>query len=221
MTDQPSATLAAALEQYAIELPDDRIAMLQRYCELLWQWNERLNLTRHTDYDKFVSRDLIDSLELSKLLAEGEEVLDVGSGGGVPGIVVGILRPDLELSLCESVQKKARVLDEIISELGLPIAVYASRAEDILDDMRYHSVTARAVGPLWKMLTWFAPHWASIDQLLAIKGPKWVDERGEARHRGLMHNLDLRKVASYPMPGTDSESVILRVAHRGREAAEV
>lgn len=216
MISETSPTLIDALARENIELSPDQIEQLDRYCRLLWEWNERLNLTRHTDYDKFVSRDLRDSLEVAKWIGEGTDVLDVGSGGGVPGIVLAVVRPDLELSMCESVGKKAKVLSEIVAQLDLPIAVYAARAEDVLEDMRFATLTARAIGPLWKMLTWFQPHWASIDQLLAIKGPAWVDERGEARHRGLMHNLDLRKLASYPMPGTESESVILRITHSGR-----
>ena len=67
----------------------DQVAQIDRYCALLWDWNSKLNLTRHTDFDTFVSRDVVDSLELAKLLSANEEVLDVGSGGGVPGSPAG------------------------------------------------------------------------------------------------------------------------------------
>jgi 16S rRNA (guanine527-N7)-methyltransferase len=77
------------------------------------------------------------------------------------------------------------------------------------------------VAKLRKLLEWFRPHWPSIGRLLLIKGPAWVEERGEARHYGLMHALSLRKLAAYPLPGTDSESVILQIAAKreGKEAA--
>ena len=81
----------------------------------------------------------------------------------------------------------------------------------MLGDFRYHAVVARAVGPLWKMLKWFEPHWLYIGRLLVIKGPQWPAERGEARHRGYMGKLNLRCVASYPLSGTESESVILKI----------
>lgn len=213
-------TLTAAMERHTLLLPADQIEQLDRYCRLLWDWNEKLNLTRHTDYDKFVARDLVDSLQLSRLIATGESVLDVGTGGGVPGIVLAITRPDLRVSLAESVQKKAQVVDEMIGQLGLNVAIFATRAENVLDDFHFDVLVARAVGPLWKMCHWFAPHWDSIGRLLAIKGPKWVEERGEARHRGYMKQLELRRVASYPMPGTDSESVILQISPKERSAAE-
>jgi 16S rRNA (guanine527-N7)-methyltransferase len=136
-----------------------------------------MNLTRHTTWDKFVGRDLLDSLQLSQLLEPGQEVLDVGTGGGVPGIVLAILRDDVEISLSESVQKKARVVQEMVRQLDLPCAVYAERAEKLLEDLRYDVLVARAVGPLWKMCKWFQNHWNDFGCLLAVKGPGWVEER--------------------------------------------
>ena len=213
-----SKTLAEALDRYECRLPTEQIDQLDDYCRLLWLWNEKLNLTRHTDYDKFVSRDVMDTVQLSQLLVEGEEVMDVGTGGGVPGIILAIIRPDLQVSLCESVAKKARVVDEISRTLDLPTPFYQGRAEDVLEDFRFDALVARAVGPLWKMCKWFAPHWHSIGRLLAIKGPNWVNERGEARHRGLLHAVEMRCVAKYPMPDTESESVILQLwAAGGKE----
>ena len=103
----PTDTLAAALARHGIELADDQISQLDKYCQRLWDWNTRLNLTRHTDYEKFVARDVVDSQWLEQFLESGEAVLDVGTGGGVPGIVLAILRPDLEIVLCDSVAKKA------------------------------------------------------------------------------------------------------------------
>src|SRR5204863_243306 len=102
----------------------------------------------------------------------GEEILDVGSGGGVPGIVLKILRPDLQVSICDSVGKKAKVLKEIVKSLHLAVAVYDQRAESLFEELRFDAVTARAVGPMVKMLKWFQPHWPSIGRLLLIKGPK-------------------------------------------------
>ena len=85
----PSETIAAALEAQSIELGADVVPKLDRYCRLLWDWNQRLNLTRHLDYDTFVARDLVDTMQLSKLIGTGEQILDVGSGGGVPGVTIG------------------------------------------------------------------------------------------------------------------------------------
>jgi 16S rRNA (guanine527-N7)-methyltransferase len=209
-------SLQEALDKYAIDLPAESAVMVEKYCQLLWDWNAKLNLTRHTDFDTFVARDLVDTLRLAELLSDEEEVLDVGSGGGVPGIVLGILRPDLELALCESVGKKANVLQSMIQTLELALPVHACRAEDLLEDFRFQTLTARAVGPLWKMLKWFQPHWASIDRLLTIKGPRWTEERGEARHRGMLQQLELRRIAEYETPGSGARNYILQIWPRGR-----
>ncbi len=204
-------TLPAALSRHAIQLPADQIAAIDHYARRLWDWNERLNLTRHTDYEKFVARDVIDSLELAKFLEQGERVLDVGTGGGVPGAIVAIVRPDLKVALCESIAKKAMAVEAIVREAGINAKVHHARAELLLEVQSFDTLLIRAVAPLAKLLTWFKPHWDRFGRLLVVKGPRWIDERGEARHRGLFHGLSLRKRAAYPLPGTDSESVILEI----------
>jgi len=211
----PGDTLPAALARHRIELPADRVALLQRYCELLWDWNEKINLTRHTTYEKFVTRDLIDTLQLASLIHPKEEILDVGSGGGVPGLTLAIVRPDLEVTLSETVGKKARVLEDFVKKLKLPVPVFNARTETLLDDTRWDALTIRAVGPLADLLTWFRPHWASIHRLLVIKGPKWKEEQTEASRRGLLREFELKVAAEYPLVGTESNSVILKIWHQG------
>lgn len=221
MTDPPlPESLPAALQALDLQLPEEQVVKLDQYRSLLWQWNESINLTRHTDFTSFASRDLVDSIQLAQLLAQGEDVLDVGSGGGVPGIILAILRPDLEISLSDSVGKKAKVLEAIVDELKLPVAVHHCRAESLLDDFRFHSIVARAVGPMWKICSWFDEHWQSVERLLLIKGPRWPEERTEARKRGLIKKLDLRKVAEYPMAGTYSQSVILQLTRKPNDEVE-
>jgi 16S rRNA (guanine527-N7)-methyltransferase len=222
--DITPATLGTALTAHGIELAPEQVALLDRYRTALWRWNEQLNLTRHTTLDKFVGRDIVDSWELAKLIPPGRRVLDVGAGGGVPGLVIAICRPDLRVSVCESTQKKARVLEAIVQELALPVEAFGCRAEELLALRTYDTLVARAVAPLAKLLFWLTPHWDAFDELLLVKGRSWVDERGEARHRGLLKNLELRKAAVYAMPkagedGAWGESVILRIA-RGRDGGD-
>lgn len=214
--------LCEPLARLQISLPDDQIALLQRYREQLGIWNERMNLTRHAEVEQFVTRDVLDSWQLAQLLDPGEKVLDMGTGGGVPGIILAILRPDLKVSLSESMGKKARAVSEMVKELSLRVPVHAMRAEQALAKMKYNTVVARAVGPLWKVLSWVKPQWPQFKRLLLIKGPKWVEERGEARHRGYLTGMELRRLASYETPGHTGESVVLsiHVSPPGAEAAE-
>ena len=211
----PPDTLAAALARHKIELTAKQAALVERYARALWDWNEKINLTRHTDFEKVVSRDLADTIELAKLLHAEEEVLDVGTGGGVPGLLLAILRPDLTVHLCDSVQKKAKVVEAIARDLKINVTVFSTRAEVQLTETRYDAVISRAVGPLDKILTWFRPHWAYIGRLLLIKGPKWTAEHNEAKRLGLMKKLELRVASEHPLAGTESKSVILKIWHQG------
>jgi len=212
----PAATVtledfAAALVRHGILLPPNQVELLDRYRRLLWEWNEKLNLTRHTDLDRFVGRDIVDSWQLAQLLNPGETVLDFGTGGGVPGVVVAIMRPDVKVAVCDSVGKKAKAVESMIGKLKLGIPVFAQRVEAVLGRRRFDTLMARAVGSLTDVLGWIGPGWKSAGRLLLVKGPRWVEERGDARHRGLMRGLALRVAATYPMPGTESNSVILKL----------
>jgi 16S rRNA (guanine527-N7)-methyltransferase len=206
--------LQSALLAHSIAVTPEQIELLDRYRRLVWLWNQRMNLTRHTTLEKFVGRDVIDSYQLSLLLDQGERVLDVGTGGGVPGVVLAILRPDLSVSLSESTQKKARAVEAMVGELDLHVPVFPNRAEEVLEITTFDTLVARGLAPLHKVLTWLKPHWEAFDQLLMIKGPAWVEERGVAREAGLMRGLDLRKAANYQTPETGAESVILSIKRK-------
>jgi 16S rRNA (guanine527-N7)-methyltransferase len=207
----PNDTLAEALERYEIRLAADAVTALDRYAQALWDINRSLNLTRHTTYEKFVTRDVVDSLQLANLLEDGERVLDLGTGGGVPGMVISILRPGVHMELCDSVAKKAKAARQIAAQTGLSLPLHHCRGEELLERERFDTIVARAVAPLKKTLTWLAPHWSNIGRLLLIKGAGWAKERGEARHSGQLKNLELRRVAAYETPGTGAENVVLKI----------
>lgn len=212
--ERPGDTLVAALGRHRLDLPTAHVEQLDRYCRALWEINAHLNLTRHTTYEKFVARDLVDSLQLAALLERRERVLDVGTGGGVPGLVLAIVRPDLRVTLCDSVGKKARAVESIAAGLGLPVRVFNRPAQQLVAEERFDTLVIRAVARLAKIARWFGPQAERFGRLLVVKGPSWVEERGEARHLGLMKRFELRRVATYPLPGTESESVILELRRR-------
>ena len=214
------STLEEACDRHEVALSEEQRRNVDKYCRLLWGWNSRLNLTRHLDYDTFVARDVVDSLRLGEHLRTDESVLDIGSGGGVPGLLLAILRDDVRVAVCDSIEKKTRALLDMVGELQLPVRVLNSRVQDLLPNERFDTLVARAVGSTTKILGWIEPHWTSFERLLLIKGPRWVDERRQARHRGLMNSIELRVLQRYPMPGTESESVILSFRRSERERGE-
>lgn len=215
-----AGAIAAEAARIGIIVPPDAAARLAAYAASLWAWNERLNLTRHTDVGRFVSRDVGDSAALLAHLAHGERVLDVGTGGGVPGVILAILRPDLRVELSDSVAKKARAVAEIVREAGLTIPVHAAAAQELVASRpagaaRFDTLVARAVAPLSKLLSWFEPRADSFGRLLVIKGPRWEEELAEARANRLGKKVSIRRIASWPLVGTDNESVLLEIRTAG------
>lgn len=207
-------------DRAGLAVPEGAERGLAAYAGRLWEWNERLNLTRHTDVARFVTRDVADAVAVAACLAPGERVLDVGTGGGVPGVILAILRPDLRVELSDSVGKKARAVREIVAEAGMAIPVHEGAAQQLVASRgprdAFDVLVVRAVAPLLKLLTWFEPIADRYGRMLVIKGPRWEEEKGEARHRGLVKRVTVRRVAAWPIPDSENESVLLEI--RAREA---
>ena len=216
MTLSLTATIAAECDRLGLAVSPDALPQLAAYAERLWAWNEKLNLTRHTDAATFVARDVADVVAIAPHLAVGERVLDVGTGGGVPGIVLAILRPDLHVELCDSVGKKARAVQAISEEIGLPLPVQEMAGQAVVAKRpgAFDTLVIRAVAPLVKLLGWFEPVCHTYGRLLVIKGPRWEEEKGEARHRGFVKKVRIRRLAAWPLPGSDNESVLLEIKPR-------
>ncbi|MBL8813399.1 MAG: 16S rRNA (guanine(527)-N(7))-methyltransferase RsmG [Planctomycetaceae bacterium] len=210
-TSEQATEIRTLAANHGMIIEADKSETLAHYCQLVWSWNERLNLTRHTTNELFVIRDLLDTVRLADHIPQNATVLDVGSGGGVPGIPLAILRPDLAVSLCESVGKKAAALTEIVKQLGIPVNVYSSRVQDLLPQKRFAWITVRAVGALDKLLPWFPDLRQSGSTLLLIKGPKWTEELQEAQKSGNARGRRIERLASWASPGRDGNSVLLRV----------
>ena len=215
--ESDSETLNGLLADLGIALDAGQLELLDQYRRLLWMWNERMNITRHPTIEKFARRDVVDSWQLCQLVKAGERVLDIGTGGGVPGLVMAILRPDLQLVVSESTQKKGVAVTSIVEQLKLPVVVHACRAEEVLELVTFDTLVARAVAPLAKIVRWLEPHWGAFDRLLLIKGPNWGAERAEARQAGVLRHLELRNAASYLTPQTFAENVILKISPGSRE----
>ncbi len=208
--------LAVEAARQELAVPAEALPRLAAYAARLWDWNERLNLTRHADVERFVARDLTDAVALLPHLASGERLLDVGTGGGVPGVLLAILRPDLRVELSESVGKRARAVAAILDEIGLAVPMHEGAAQELVarrpfGPRRFDTLVVRAVAPLAKLLGWFEPLAASYGRMLVIKGPKWEEELEEARRQRRGRHVSIRRVASWPLAGAEGDSVLLEI----------
>jgi 16S rRNA (guanine527-N7)-methyltransferase len=118
-----------AAAQMGIRLDAEQLKLLGRHVDLLLKWNKSINLTSITDPDEVLEKHVLDSLAVVPVLPAGS-LLDAGSGGGFPGIPVAIARPELEVALVDSVQKKVAFLKSALAELRLPkVKAYAVRLQ--------------------------------------------------------------------------------------------
>lgn len=213
-------SIALECERIGLGVPETSVPLLAAYATALWSWNERLNLTRHTDVERFVARDVADAAAITPHLTAQERILDVGTGGGVPGVLLAILRPDVVVELSDSVAKRAKAVEGILSEIGLRLPVHARAAQEVVRGTRFDTLVVRAVAPLVKLLGWFEPLSDRFGRMLVIKGPRWEAEKGEARHHGFVKRVRIRRIAGWPIPGSDGESVLLEIHPRALPSAE-
>ena len=168
-----------------VTLSDEQVAKLSRYLDLLFEANQRMNLTRIESREAADLQHVGDALTLLPYLPrEPHRLVDVGSGGGVPGIPLAIARPDVNVTLVEATQKKAAFLKTAAETLGLTnVSVRAERAEDVgHSDLREacEVAIARAVGPMDFLSEWCLPLVRRRGKFLAMKGPKVSEELPQA-----------------------------------------
>ncbi|HEX7603249.1 MAG TPA: 16S rRNA (guanine(527)-N(7))-methyltransferase RsmG [Polyangiaceae bacterium] len=160
---------------------------LGAFLALLLAMNEHVNLTAITEPTEAWSRHVLDALTLAPLLADlpaGARLLDVGSGGGVPGIPLAIARPDLHVTLLDATEKKVAFLRAVVAELGLAnVDTVCGRAEDVDLGATFDVVVARGVAKLPALLGWTAPFAKRGGRLLLIKGERAEIELKEASKR--------------------------------------
>lgn len=162
----------------AVEGLDDR---LERYAAAIRRSPH--NLLSPKGLSELEARHIPESLTFAGSLIGPGRVLDVGSGGGLPGIVIALARPDLEVHLMDATRKKAQFLTEVAEELGLNVTVHHGRAEELARSKlagTFDIVTARAVAPLERLVPWCAPYLKPGGTIQAIKGERWAEELAEA-----------------------------------------
>jgi 16S rRNA (guanine527-N7)-methyltransferase len=173
------------LARLGVSLKREAIQQLGQFLALLLAMNEQMNLTAVTKPDEAWSRHLLDALSLVPHLANvppNARLLDVGSGGGVPGLPLAIARPDLQVTLLDATEKKVAFLNAAAAKLGLTnVEAVCGRAESIDLGESFEVVTARAVAKISALVPWTAPFAKKGGRLLFIKGARADIELGEAK----------------------------------------
>lgn len=153
-----------------------------KYIELLLEWNKKINLTAITDVKEIIVKHFMDSASLLKVikLKKGASVIDVGTGAGFPGVPIKILRPDINLTLLDSLNKRLVFLDSLLNEINLDATLLHSRAEEAARKKEFREkfdlVTSRAVAKM-NVLSEYCLAYAKVGGIFApLKGPAIDDE---------------------------------------------
>ncbi len=210
-----------------LTLSESQLAQLDRYLDLLIEWNQKINLTRIVDRADAEVKHVADALTLLRFLPkanvrmkdEGGRMVgdnasspssltlaDVGTGGGVPGVPIAICRPDIRVTLIDSTKKKLDTIQKIVAAMELKnVTMLHSRVEVI--KTKFDVITARAVADLDTLLQWTWPLMKPASRLLAMKGPK-AKEEVDAATRRLFHQKRSATIEAINVPELSGHCVV-------------
>lgn len=200
--------LKTGAAELGIAIGDTEVALFLKYLSELKEWNQKINLTAITDERDIVTRHFLDSLTPASFLVHQKTLLDIGSGAGFPGIPLKIVLPHLEVTLMDSVNKKVVFMKHIIRTLGLEQieAVHATCRGDRLVAFTFDVVISRAFAEMGKFLELAAPYTKKGGLLLAMKGPKGIEEVKALKQLKDAEYVEAREVK---LPFTDMATTIL------------
>jgi len=198
--------LSDGLAAMNLSLSESQQHQLLAFLALLNKWNKAYNLTAVRDERVMVSRQLLDSLSILPWVTT-DHLLDVGAGGGLPGIPLAIVFPEKRFTLLDSNGKKTRFLNQCVLELGLSnVEVIHGRAEDCQPDQPFTQISSRAFTALENLVTWCGQLLASEGEFLAMKG-QYPDDEVAALPAG----WQVESSHSLKVPGADGERHLLIV----------
>jgi 16S rRNA (guanine527-N7)-methyltransferase len=204
VTPQHAEELTQGARELGVELSETQHSQLLGYLALLIKWNKAYNLTAVRDPDEMVSRHLLDSLSVVPFI-DGERQLDVGSGGGMPGIPLAIMFPDMKVTLLDSNGKKTRFLTQVKLELKLDnLNVIHSRAEAYQPEQPFTGIISRAFSSLEDFTQWTRHMGDTNTRWLAMKGLHPADELV-----ALPADFNLESAQALAVPGCQGQRHLL------------
>ncbi|NLK29301.1 MAG: 16S rRNA (guanine(527)-N(7))-methyltransferase RsmG [Clostridiales bacterium] len=209
--------LKKGLKDFGIELTESQIEQFIRYHELLMEWNKVMNLTTITELNEVILKHFIDSLAIMKVKKPvNERIIDVGTGAGFPGIPIKIVFPDTDITLLDSLNKRIKFLNEVISELKLDkIHTIHGRAEDFGKDINYREkfdlCVSRAVANLSSLSEYCIPFVKEEGYFIPYKSGNSEEEINQAGNAIKQLGGRLEKVIEFNLPFSDIERTLVTI----------
>jgi 16S rRNA (guanine527-N7)-methyltransferase len=193
--------LADGIKALSLDLDDRQHTQLLDYLALLFKWNSVYNLTSVRDPLQMVTHHLLDSLAAVPSFAGAANVLDVGAGGGLPGIVLAIARPAMQVSLIDTVHKKTAFLKQVKAELELAnVTVYTDKVQQLRVEQPFDVITSRAFADLSDFVNWSGHLLAEGGKFIALKGVAPPDEQER-----LPAEWKVSRLQALQVPGLNAE----------------
>lgn len=201
------AQLLPGIQQLGLMLSSTQINLMLDYLALLVKWNSVYNLTAVRDPSDMIRQHLLDSLSVVNAFQSAKNVLDVGSGGGLPGIILAIVYPACAVSLIDTVSKKTAFLTQVKAELKLNnLTVYTGRVEQLRVQQKFDVITSRAFSELANFVQWSAHLLADDGQFIAMKGQL---PKTEIEH--LPAGWNVVSIEALSVPGLDAARHLLTI----------
>jgi 16S rRNA (guanine527-N7)-methyltransferase len=213
------AYLTAGTQRLGLSLSPEQLQRLLRFRTLLLEWNQRINLTSITDPQEVLSKHFLDSLSCLLAIPDWQtrpeaSLLDVGSGGGFPGIPLALARPTWQVTLLEATGKKVRFLEEAIAQLGLSnVAALQGRAEEVAHNARhraqYDLVTARGLASLPVLLEYCLPFCRPGGLVIAHKKGEISAELESGKRAAAPLGGRLHSIQPVSLPGLEDQRLLV------------
>ena len=198
-----------------IKFTKEQLTKFYEYMNLLLQWNEKINLTAIIEPKEIILKHFIDSLTINRYLKENSKLADVGTGAGFPGIPLKIVRPDLKITLVDSLNKRINFLNEVITRLNLKeISTVHSRIEDFGKNKEYREkfdfVTARAVANLSVLSEYLLPISKVGGKCICMKGSNVEEELDTGKNAIKILGGKINCIDQFELPESDiSRNIIV------------
>jgi 16S rRNA (guanine527-N7)-methyltransferase len=202
--------LEQGVAQLALPLSSAQQEQLLDYLALLNKWNSVYNLTSVRDPMQMMTLHLLDTLAAVPAFEGAQNVLDVGAGGGLPGVVLAIARPDMRVSMIDTVHKKTAFLTQVKAELGLAnVTVYTKKVQELEVKQPFDVITSRAFADLSDFVNWSGHLLADGGRFIALKGTAPADERERLPEPWAVNDLQPLRV-----PGLEAERHLVFISRQ-------
>ena len=199
-----------------VQLDDIALERFEKYMNLVIEWNEKINLTAITDRQEFIVKHFYDSISLLSCadIKKGAKVIDVGTGAGFPGIPLKIVRPDIQLTLLDSLNKRIVFISDVVMPgIGLNAEAVHGRAEDFSKQAKYREkydfAVSRAVANLSALSEYCIPFVKKGGEFISMKGPDVHEELSSAQNAVQVLGGEVSEVKNLTLPDNGGRSIVI------------